>query len=220
MGEGILLDNDVVLKVCAYRSHREMVSLTTSGELPPGMLAIGRFTLRSRFKRSRFLADVAASSLAFRELLAAIRLLDPTEPEIQLAAEIEERATALSLEFDTGESQLLAILLVREGKLLVTGDKRAVQALHGVGMAAAEGRIACLEQLIAGMLADCDLTMLRNHVCSEPEADKALTACFACSASSVEAEDVLAGLRSYSSHLRNATGALLLISDDLSAIVA
>lgn len=220
MGEGILLDNDVVLKVCAYGSHNETVTLTTNDGMPPGMLAIGRFTLRSRLKHHRFLSDIAASDHAFRELLATIRLVDPTEQEIQLAAEIEERAAALSLEFDTGESQLLAILLVREGKLLVTGDKRAVQALHGVGVAAVEGRIACLEQLIASLLAHCDLTILRDHVCAEPEADKALTACFACSASSVGTEDVLAGLRSYSNHLRSSTGALLLSSDDLSAIVA
>ncbi len=220
MAEGVLLDNDVVLKVCAYRCHHEMVVLTTNGGLPPAMLAIGRFTLRSRFKRTSILADAAASALAFEELLATIRLVDPTEREIELAAEIEERATALSLEFDTGESQLLAVLLVREGKLLVTGDKRAIQALHGIGMVTAEGRIACLEQLIASLLADCDFKIVHNRVCSEPAADKALTACFACSASSVEVEDVLAGLRSYSSYLRNATGGLLLSSDDLSAIVA
>jgi len=220
MAEGVLLDNDIVLKTCAYRCHREMIARTTSGGVTPGMLAIGRFTLRSRFKRSRILADAAGSALAFEELLAAIRLVDPSEREIQLAAEIEERAAALSLEFDTGESQLLAVLLVRGEKLLITGDKRAVHALYEVGMVGAEGRIACLEQLVASVLAHCGAAALRNRVCAEPEVDKALTACFACFASSVEAENVLAGLRSYSRHLRNRTGALLLSSDDLSAIVA
>jgi hypothetical protein len=220
MAEGVLLDNDIVLKACTYRCHSEMVGVTTNGGLPPGMLAIGRFTVRSRFKRPNVLADAAASALAFEELLTVIRLVDPTEREIQLAADLEERATALSLEFDTGESQLLAVLLERDGKLLVTGDKRAIRALHGVGVAAAAGKIACLEQLIASVLANCDLSALRDRVCSEPSADKALTACFACSASSADAKDVLAGLRSYSQHLRDTTGTLLLIGDDLSAIVA
>ena len=218
MGEPVLVDVDVALKACIYRSEEVFLACTTLDQRP-ALLAIGRFTLRSRLRTARNLENRESASKAIENLIANVALIVPTEEEIMMAADFEEDAAACSLEFDTGESQLLAILLSRGAPLLLTGDKRAIQALHGIGIRGIDGRIACLEQLLAAFLANCDHRQLRERICREPRADRAVTACFACSAPEVSEEDIHAGLASYVGHLRKSTGALLLASPDLSAIV-
>ena len=60
-------------------------------------------------------------------LIGNVTLLNPTPQEISLAANLEEAAAKCAVELDTGESQLVAILLQRSGPLLLTGDKRAIR---------------------------------------------------------------------------------------------
>ena len=120
------------------------------------MLAIGRFTIRSRLERSRSFVNREGASQAFKELLLQIRLLQPSGDEIVLATEMEEEASLRGCEFDTGESQLLALLIKRDGRLLITGDKRAIRALHATGRKEAEGRVGCFEQLLYAVLLRSD----------------------------------------------------------------
>lgn len=214
MAEPVLVDNDVLLKLCRYGWHQ--VLATDIGEPPAAMLAIGRFTLRSRVARSRHLTRLADVAAALEEAIASLRLIEPTEEEVRLAAEFEEHANRLSVDFDTGESQLLAIMLRRGFPLLLTGDKRAVVAIHRMSIGDAEGRIACFEQALATIIKIHGLEPLRAAICREPEADKAATTAFSCSAFAVSEEVVLAGLISYVGHLRGQSGKILTHSDDLS----
>jgi hypothetical protein len=170
--------------------------------------------------RHRNILNIDGASAALEELLAQVSFVVPTQTEIELAAELEERATARALEFDTGESQLIAVLMSRSAPLLLTGDKRAIVALAGICPAEAEGRVACLEQLIATLVTKHSAGALRTSVCAEPKVDKAMTACFACSATLVSAEDILAGLASYTNHLRRSAGDTLLAENDLLAVIA
>lgn len=218
MTESVLLDNDVILKVCAYRRHAEILAITSISDIPPAILGIARFTLRSRLTDKSGLTDPDGAMAALQELLDKIILVEPSMEEIELASELEEMATAKSYEFDTGESQLVAVLIRRGAPLLVTGDKRAIVAINGIGVAEAEERIACLEQLIAEMLNMVPHSDIRRNVCAEPTADKALTACFACSADAVEADDILIGLNSYIGHLRKGSGSTLV--SDFRAVVS
>ena len=215
MSGPVLVDNDVVLKLCRYGCHRSL------GPALPGrraaMLAVGRHALRDRVRRLALPADRDRVGAALDEALGDLDAVQPDEAEAALAAEMEEVAAKRALEFDTGESQLLAILLIREAPLLLTGDKRAIAAIAGMGVTAAEGRVACLEQLVATLLDVAGLARIRAGVCADPAADRAVAACFACSAAAVTAEDVRAGLRSYVSHLRAASRATLAAGDDLSA---
>lgn len=220
MSRIILLDNDVALKACAYRCHSELVAVTKLDENPPAMLGIARFTLRTCLSRSRSVTDRESALTALNQLLAQVNLLIPTPSEIKFAAELEEQATARALEFDTGESQLVAILLSRGAELLITGDKRAIAALAGLALTEIKGRIACFEQLIAILLIKYPHNALRQRVCAESEADKALTACFACSSGSVSVDDIFCGLASYTSHLRKETDDTLIADADLSAIIS
>ena len=211
----VLVDNDVVLKLCRYGCHGAL-GAALSGRRA-AMLAVGRHALRDRVRRLPHQADRDRVGAALEEALDDLEAVQPDEAEAALAAEMEEAAARRALEFDTGESQLLAILLVRQALLLLTGDKRAVVAIGGMGVAAARGRVGCLEQLVATLLGVAGVGHLRAGVCADPSADRAVAACFACAAASVAEEDVRAGLRSYVSHLRSASGTTLAAGDDLAA---
>jgi hypothetical protein len=218
--EAILLDNDVVLKVCAYRCHEQLMATLTAEEQPPAMLRLGRYALRSRLSKPGRIADREGAASIFEGLVERFIQIDPSPTEIGLATELEERAVSMGLEFDTGESQLVAVLLLREAPLLVTGDKRAIAALSAMHLTGAERRISCLEQLFAMLLAKHPLEPLRRGVCAEREADKAITACFACSGETTAIDDVVAGLASYIRHLRSTTGDILVEDADLLPVVS
>ncbi|ALJ11931.1 hypothetical protein [Sphingopyxis macrogoltabida] len=220
MAEPVLLDNDVVLKACAYQSHAEALARTTIDELPPGILKIARYTLQAVIARASNLVDRESAARALDIFLNEAMLLEPSDGEIELAADLEERAAAASLEFDTGESQLVAIMISRGCPLLVTGDKRAIIALSGILLAEAHGRVACFEQFMMLLTAMIPHDELRRRVCSEPGADKAIANCFSCSAPAIGLEDILNGLLSYSEHLRGASGEVLIADDRLLAIVS
>ena len=217
-GEPVLVDVDVALKACAYRLVAEFVECVSLAKAP-ALLAISRFTLRSRLRSPRNVKNPESARKEAESLIASVTLIEPTEEEIRLAAEFEEEAIKNSLEFDAGESQLLAVLLRRGGPLLITGDKRAIQAMHDLAVTGADGRIACLEQLLATILARRGHECLRRRVCLEPNADKAATICFACSAPQAKEEDIRVNLASYVNHLRGSTASMLVASPDLSAVV-
>ncbi|GLI21916.1 hypothetical protein GGQ86_000782 [Xanthobacter flavus] len=210
MTDGILLDNDVVLKACAYRCQNEVIERTTLGDVPPAMLRIARYTLLSILSRPCGVIDLEGATAALYELLPQVQLLDPTETEIELAAEFEELAMSNSFSFDSGESQLVAILILRNAALLITGDKRAIAALAGIAPSPAEGRIACFEQLAALLLAKYSHEQIRLRVCSEAGADKAISICFSCKSEATSSENILAGLASYIRDLRSKTGHILI----------
>lgn len=218
MAEPVLIDVDVAFKVCIYRSGADLLACTNKDQ-PPALLSISQFTLRSRARRVRGLQNIDGTIEEIENLIAKITFIQPTEAEIAMAADFEEDAAQCSLEFDTGESQLLAVLLSRRAPLLVTGDKRAIQALHDLDVSGIDGRIACFEQLMASILARCEPQTLRERICREPCADRAMTSCFACSSLEVSAEEIQSGLSSYVNHLRSCTSTLLLSSTDLSAVV-
>ncbi len=219
MLEAVLLDNDVILKMCAYASAARLLQLTTLANQPPVILEVASFALRSQIQRSRSISDKegAASQLAL--VLSTVHKVEPTDQEVGLAAELEEQAQQRALELDPGESQLVAVLLVRGSPLLITGDKRALNALASVAPKEAGGRMACLEQAMASAIAgEGNLAALRSAVCACPQIDRAVTNCFACSSESVTIEAVMEGLRSYVGALRAQAGRLLIGSDDLVAI--
>jgi hypothetical protein len=220
MCEGVYIDNDVVLKLCTYLVAEELVQVASMGTVPPAILTIAKFTLRSRVERSRTIKNKVAVRDSLELALAKVRHLEPTQEEIGIAADLEQQAAVLGLAFDAGESQLVAMLLKRNGSALVTGDKRAISALARIKPPGIHRRIVCLEQFIASVAAQFGVDRIRVGVCVERNCDKAITASFACSSSTLALAELMVGLRSYINSLRTESGELLLSSDDLSAIVS
>lgn len=118
MSEPALLDNDAALKLGCYALVEEALSVTTIDGQVPAMLGVGRFVVLNRVRRSSRLADKARASEAVESLLDAVVFIEPEETELQLAAELEARASEAGLELDGGESQLLAVMASRVHQLL------------------------------------------------------------------------------------------------------
>ncbi|MBN8815976.1 MAG: hypothetical protein J0J06_11065 [Sphingomonas sp.] len=216
MSERVLLDNDVILKTASYALADETLAVTTVDEIPPAMLGVGRFVVRSRLARASNIADPARATAAFERMLTAMTLVEPDDAEMAAAADLEAEAIRRDLELDGGESQLLAMLANRACSLLVTGDKRAIAAMAIVAAAQAGSRVACLEQLIAHVVAVNGTAAVQPRICAEPNVDRAITSCFACSSPNPPGDaDVLAGLASYTSHLNRSAPGVLLAGDDL-----
>jgi hypothetical protein len=220
MTEGIYLDVDVVLKMCTFLFPDELVKATTLKDVPPAILGVASFTLRSHVKRSRTIRNRAAVQTCLDKILSVLQLVEPLEEEVKLAAELEELALEFDLEFDAGESQLFAMLMKRDSPLLLTGDKRAIKAVAEIVPRQVCERVACLEQLILQTISTTGHDLFRRNVCSEREADRAVTTCFSCSSNTVTIDDVREGLLSYISDVRGYAGRVLVSSDDLSAIIS
>jgi hypothetical protein len=215
MTEPILVDNDVVLKVCCFDICVELISVASNGDTPPAVLKVAQYVVRGRIKRSS-LIDRESAERNLDELLELLRTSEPTEEELRMAAAFESAAQARNLDLDSGESQLLAILVRRNARLMLTGDKRAIRAIEELASEELKSRVACFEQVISSILQQANSEELRSKICREKAVDRAIAICFACSSASVSVASIFAGLRSYTDDLRKAAGYVLLPSDDLS----
>lgn len=217
----VLVDNDVVLKSCCYGIDELLLELLDDVGATPLILAVARFVISGRIKRDRSLVDPERARASFERSIGRFREVEPTEAELAVAAEFEAAAQALNLELDGGESQLLAILIERRLALLLTGDKRAIVAIERIAADMLPGpSIVCMEQVMTTLLGRIGLTRLRERVCAEPAVDQAMTSCFACRSTVVDAPSVEEGLRSYVGHLRKSSSRILLQADDLSVLVS
>lgn len=220
MAESVLVDNDVVLKVSSYALVDEAMAAMTVGGIPPAILGVGRFVIRGRLAKTRNLADAERARAQFERMLQTILLVEPDESEIALAAELEAEANRLDLELDSGESQLLAILSNRACRLLVTGDKRAIYAMAVFASSYTFARVACFEQLVTHIVGMIGADKVRLNVCSEPEADRALSICFSCNREPIPSDDALAALASYIRHLKGEAPGVLFPGYDFTALAA
>jgi hypothetical protein len=220
MPEPCLLDNDVVLKVAAYGLNDPMLELLTLEDQAPAMLGVGRFVVRQKTVRFQS-PDLVASSL--EELLDRLQVIEPTEAEIELAADFEAAALQTGDAFDTGEAQLVAVLVSRSSPALVTGDKRAIEALANLSVTAAFNRIICLEQMFSNLVRRGSISDLRAKVCSKPLVDQALTNCFACASLGIielNADAAISALGSYVDYLRQRSKVVLMANSDVLALTA
>lgn len=199
-----VIDNDVLFKGAGYGVLGEFVAALAAQSNQVGVLGNGRFVVGKKLAR---LGLLDAHS-ALMSLLDEIEELEPTDEEVELAAQIELYAQTLHVQVDSGESQLAAMTVIRAITLLVTGDKRAIEGIAAIGtvcpeLAAIAGRILCLEQLVLRTLsASSDPGELRSKICRYERLDQALALCFSCKSTRIEPESWTEGLKSYVEYLR------------------
>lgn len=221
MHKGVLVDNDVLLKVCCYDLAGEAVAATTIDGTPPSMLGVGRYVIRGRLNRARNILNRERACVALDHLLNSVNILEPSDAELSLAADLEAKASQRGLELDGGESQLLAILVLRGCSLLLTGDKRAITAIAATAVEMAACRVGCLEQLIAQLITGVGVDGVRSRVCSEPKVDTAVTICFACTSEPPPSDHAVAeGLLSYIHYLNGIAPSVLFPGPDLTGLAA
>jgi predicted nucleic acid-binding protein len=205
-GRYALVDNDIVLKSCAWTLGGALIDLVqTFG--PVACLSVARWSIASRLQRWRALQDRARAAADFDGISDRISWLEPDGDEVLDAAELEERALRTGLELDPGESLLAAIAMRRGSALLATGDKRAILALSALCAAALADRIACLEQILDALCARLGQDEVGAAVCQEPVADRAAALAFSCGGAG--RADPAFALASYIGHLRSSAPTVL-----------
>jgi predicted nucleic acid-binding protein len=215
-----LLDNDILLKMSAWQLDGPLTDCTTTAAGLPAMLGVAAFVIRRKIGKIG-LQDPTAAGAAFTRLSDALAIVEPTEEELKTAADLEEAANRADLQFDTGESQLAAILLHRGAALLATGDKRAISALATLAPAELAGRVASLEALLCQIVTRIGIETARAHICREPAIDRSAAICFACHRHDlVLAADVETCLASYLGDLGKVAGPILISNPALSALAA
>jgi hypothetical protein len=214
MPEVVLLDNDVILKICSFGLVDDLFDLFVSHNQSCWILGVAEFVIGKHISTSKRIANRHEAAAAFQRMLQSSMRLEPNADEIALAALFESHALIGGADLDPGESLLLAVLLRRSAHLLITGDKRAIRAVHQLALTLelvhpAAGRLVCLEQV---MVALCDFLGFANvaiRVCSAPLVDQAMAICFGCATGQTDEGNLLEGLCSYISHLRGTSGDIL-----------
>jgi len=225
MSSLVLIDNDILIKTACYGLQDDLLAEARSGSHQVIRLGVSEFVIRRYFKKNKNLVSPERAARQADTLIASIEGVEPTDQELKFAAELEEAALRAGLPFDTGESQLAAVLVYRHACLLLTGDKRAIAAAHAICQdlaigAAFDGKFACLEQAIQFLGGKVGLVEIANRICSEPQADRALTCCCSCSSEDKDEKVIAEGLTSYVEHLRRASGALLVQQLPVSTVVS
>jgi hypothetical protein len=199
------LDNDVILKAVRYAA----TELFWREDTRPGVLGVAKYVVGRRIKRLRLAKARPTIEDELATLLARTEELEPSEQELTCAAELEREAQRRSLPLDAGESQLVAMVVARGIPLMTTGDKRAIASFEHLleampWLGALCGRVRSLEQLVLGLVRDEDtFSPVAECICSDPEADTALSICFSCLGGGDAArETVEQGLLSYINALR------------------
>jgi len=201
------LDNDILHKGICYGILPELLGNYGGASKEIGILGAARFVLRGNIEKRRLNRGTAAALLELAKWIPKLIEMEPTSEEQSLAAEFELIAQRMSANLDVGESQLCAMVVVREIPVLLTGDKRAIAAVEQLldgheRLGKIRKKLRCLEQLVLDIIAPSNLEAIRTAVCMEPEVDKTLAICFACASPAVEPSEIAEGLNSYIKSLR------------------
>lgn len=202
----LFIDNDALLKLASYDLLDVAIVMF---DIQPGdiqVLATAKYALlpaKERLRRCKT-EECAARLESFLSKVTKLSAGDADDGALD--------ALAGRPGIDAGEAMMFAVAASKPDSFLITGDKRALEALH-IGQelervrAVLAGRVLSLELLLSFMV-EGDFAQVQARVRSQPGVDKALTNVFGVSAPA-SLESVRAALDSYVAHLRCITGALL-----------
>lgn len=179
-----VVDNDLILKSVCYGLAEAFWPEDDPKSI--GVLGAARYVVRHEIDSASLNRGPEAAHSDLSLFLGRCEELEPTEVEIALAAEIELCGQEHGLALDNGESQLAAIVVTRDLRLLETGDKRAITGLeearsHVEALDALRGRVRCLEQIARRAIDNEEgFGGFSTGVCAEPSVDRSLSICFGC----------------------------------------
>lgn len=205
----LVIDNDVLIKMSRFQLVGELLHLACPAGCAnnTGVLATARFICAARLRKAITNGETTTNSVeTFEAFLASVEILEPSEKELALAAQLEDEAQAGNLALDAGESILTAIATLR-GSQILTGDKRAVAAIEQLLATVPDirdlsGCAICLEQAVMTLTDSLGADVVRARICAEPTADHALRLVFECRRDGAEGDFEPLGLISYIDDLR------------------
>lgn len=205
-----VVDNDILHKGLRYGLLAQISQyLGHEADQDIGVLGQARFVVAHLIRRQEPARGRHALLQELEQFVDAATVLEPTDAESQLAADLEFAAQRHNIPLDTGESQLCAVVLERGVPTLLTGDKRAIAGIEELmselpRLIDLSGKVTCLEQSILAVLQDAEPLALRAAICAEPAADVVLAICFSCASPDFSPHNAVECLNSYINDLRKA----------------
>lgn len=210
------VDNDVILKGVSYGFLNELLGAIPGGPYAHGILGTAKYVLRKAL-RKRPPQRVIAATQELEAVFASLEILEPTEQETAVAAQLEFEAQRQAVPMHVGECQLVAMFVSRGLHHVLTGDRKAIAALASIALPAGidrtklTARFICFEQAIRHLVGALGATTVKDAICAEREVDIAMRVCFSCTSPEVGETSWLAGLDSHIADLRAVSGGLLAI---------
>lgn len=211
----LLLDTDVLIKLAAYGLLEAIAhpGCDPGCERRTGLIAAARFVARKQLQRKA--ANVEGALANLDAFLTTAEILEPSQTELEFAADLEDAAARAGVDLDVGESQLCALALLQQRPVILTGDKRAIVAAeHLLGVVPAVAglatRMACLEQAVTLAVQRIGSLVVRALVITELKMDTAVTICFHSTNPAVGDDFQPTGLASYVNDLRRSAPTMLL----------
>jgi hypothetical protein len=208
------IDNDVILKGVSYGFLTELIHAVPGTPHAHGVLGTAKYVLRKALQK-RPPHRVSQARAELEAALLTLEVLEPTDQETELAAQLEFEAQRQGVPMHVGECQLVAMLAIRGFNHVLTGDRKAIVALaavansSGISTAKLAGRLICFEQAIRYLVLAHGAANIKAAICAEREVDVAMRVCFSCASPEVGEASWLAGLDSHIAELRSASGNLL-----------
>ena len=202
----LFIDNDALLKLASYDLFDTALGIFGIRPADAHVLATAKYVLLPAKDRLRRCKTEQCASRLESFLSRAIKLGADDAVTATLDALVERPGV------DAGEAIMLAAAASKPDSFVITGDKRALEALQvGQGLddvrEALAGRVLSLELLFSFMIVS-DFAQVQARVRGKPGVDKALTNAFGVS-TPASLESVSDALDSYVAHLRRQTGTLL-----------
>ena len=202
-----IVDNDVVVKLArfglltALESHLQAQKRTIALQpLIDGTLDLANKTGQLKKFTTH---DQRAVAAALAAKVGRVTLNDRGKKLIELCVHTEG--------VDPGDAVWLAVGASTPGALICTGDKTALRGVaRDTGCAeivqALQGRVVCLEQIVADLIGRESIAIVRKGILAEPAADAAVASCFGAQKNQADSQRELAALID---GLRADTGGLL-----------
>lgn len=202
----LLIDNDALLKLASYDLLDTALVMFDIRSEDIHVLATAKYALLPAKERLRRCKTEECADRMESFLSKATNLSADDADASTLDALVERPG------IDAGEAIIVAVAVAKPDAFIITGDKRALDAMQiGQGLDSVRdvlaGRVLSLELLFSFMV-EGDFAQVQARVRSQPGVDKALTNAFGVSAPA-SLESVRVALDSYVAHLRRLTGTLL-----------
>ena len=206
----VLADNDVLFKLAQCDLFAEFLAAFGVAPADVRVLRAARFSVASKRHRSRVGEEAFARLAGFLAGVADIA----AEPDPAAVAALAEQTDK---NIDAGEAALFAACPAIPGSVVVTGDKRSLAGLAAAGASdavcaalctALARRVVSFEQVLGRVLEHAGFEAVRDKLVRGRECDRGLAVWLG---SGLDADEVgfRAGLASYLSELRRASGGLL-----------
>ncbi|MCP2729697.1 hypothetical protein [Limnofasciculus baicalensis] len=211
MNQSLLIDNDALLKLARYGLLDQALALFKCTPTDVSVLPAAKYRLLPAKNRLRFCKD--------EESAARLEAFFKTSNRLDAGLADPDLLDILNAvpNIDAGEALLFAVAANNRNTLVITGDKRSLEALCSYDSVAhvskaLAGRVVSVEVLFS-MLAEYRFTLIQELVRAKPDVDKTLNNVFGVTVPA-DFESVKEGFASYISDLRRKTGTLLYVPSD------